>query len=71
MHPCERIVTQMPLKHLWNTRGELRSSRVRSLALDDLRTLLPDSPYWIIPNALIRARALGMRDAEVLGVVAG
>lgn len=29
-----------------------------------------DSPYWIIPNALTFARALGISDAEVLRVVA-
>jgi len=30
----------------------------------------PDSPYWIVPNAVALARALGLAEAEVLRVVA-
>lgn len=29
-----------------------------------------DTPYWIFPNAVSLARSLGMRDAEVVSVVA-
>ena len=29
-----------------------------------------DSPYWIIPNALKFARALGARDSDVFAIVA-
>jgi hypothetical protein len=30
----------------------------------------PDSPYWIIPNALAFARQVGVADAQVIKVVA-
>ncbi len=30
----------------------------------------PDSPYWIIPNALAFARHVGVSDAQVIKVVA-
>jgi hypothetical protein len=30
----------------------------------------PDSPYWIIPNALAFARYVGVTDAQVMEVVA-
>ena len=30
----------------------------------------PDSPYWIIPNALAFARKVGVTDAQVIEVVA-
>ena len=30
----------------------------------------PDSPYWVVPNALLLARRLGLADSSVLAVVA-
>jgi hypothetical protein len=30
----------------------------------------PDSPYWVVPNALALARAIGIGDGPVLRVVA-
>jgi hypothetical protein len=48
MQPRDRLVTQMPLEHLWNTGGELRSARVRSLGLEDLRTLLRSGPVRFV-----------------------
>lgn len=31
----------------------------------------PDSPYWIIPNAIAFARQVGIDDASVVRIVAG
>jgi len=31
----------------------------------------PDSPYWIVPNALSLARQLGIHESEVIKIVAG
>jgi hypothetical protein len=30
-----------------------------------------DSPYWVVPNALKLARALGVSESEVTSIVAG
>ncbi len=31
----------------------------------------PDSPYWILPNALYLSRAIGVRDSECVAVILG
>lgn len=31
----------------------------------------PDSPYWILPNALYLSRAFGIRDSECIRVIVG
>ncbi len=30
-----------------------------------------DSPYWIVPNALLLARRMGIAESEITGIVAG
>jgi hypothetical protein len=31
----------------------------------------PDSPYWILPNALYLSRAIGISDSECIRVIMG
>lgn len=31
----------------------------------------PDSPYWVLPNALYLSRAMGITDAECIRVIIG
>lgn len=54
---CQYLFEEICAKTLYNLSGE-------SAPFD------PDSPYWIIPNAIAFARKVGVPDAKIIGVVA-
>ena len=48
MRPDERIVTQLPLNELWNSRGSLQAERRRWLCREDIRQLLQSGPLQFV-----------------------
>lgn len=44
MAPEQRIVTQLPLRELWTSRGRLTAERGRALGASDLAVLLHEGP---------------------------
>lgn len=54
---CQYLFEEICAKTLYNLSG-------KSAPFD------ADSPYWIIPNAIYFARAVGVADAEIVNIVA-
>jgi hypothetical protein len=49
MDPAKRIVTQLPLRELWDARGPRPATRLRALAASDVAALLRVNP--LLPPA--------------------
>lgn len=54
---CQYLFEEICAKNLYNLSG-------KSAPFD------ADSPYWIIPNAISFARAVGVADAEIVNIIA-
>ena len=54
---CQYLFEEICAKTLYNMSGE-------RAPFD------PESPYWIIPNALTLARTVGVADGEVIDIIA-
>ena len=55
---CQYLFEEVCAKTLYNLSGE-------DAPFD------PDSPYWIIPNALSLARCMNIHESEIIKIVAG
>ena len=55
---CQYVFEEACAKTLFNLTG-------RPAGFD------PDSPYWIVPNALELARRMGIAESEITSIVAG
>ncbi len=48
MQPAQRIVTQLPLRELWNDEGLLHSEREREVSAEEIRAMFRNGPLQFV-----------------------
>ena len=63
MDPKLKIVTQLPLRGLWNDSGSLHASRNRPLSSFDVRELLREGPLqFVVVDVGLKPRWISLDD---------
>ena len=50
MDPSHRIVTSMPLSHLWGKEGQLEAQRVRRVGNDEISELMRNGSTFVVAD---------------------
>jgi len=50
MDPSKRIVTSMPLSHLWDKEGQLKAHRVRCVGKDEISELMQNGSTFVVAD---------------------